>query len=181
MTCESWRPVAGFPGYEVSDQGQVKSLPRRNLLGAMRRGRILKHHISEGYSLVRLARDGKKYAQLVHHLVLTAFKGARPEGCETRHLSGVRSDNRLDNLRWGTRQENRADQKRHGTGIQGARNPKAKLTEVDVERIFDLRRTGNSQQRIADWIGVHQTHVSEILQGRHWSHVSFFDSSSLQR
>lgn len=172
MTCESWRPVAGFPGYEVSDKGRVKSLARRNLQGAMRRERILKHDIVQGYCLVRLARDGVKHARLVHRLVLAAFKGECPEGCESRHLSGVRGDNWLDNLEWGTRPENRADQKRHGTGIQGARNPKAKLIEVDVERVFDLRRSGCSQQRIADWIGVHQTHVSSILRGQHWSHVS---------
>jgi hypothetical protein len=173
MTYETWRAVIGFPGYEISDQGQVKSLPRRNLQGAMRRGRILKHDVNwAGYHLVRLARDGVKHARLVHRLVLETFTGACPEGLQSRHLNGVRSDNRLCNLEWGTIQENRADQKRHGTGIQGARNPKAVLTEIDVERVLDLRRFGLSQAVIGRQIGVHQAHVSKLLRGKHWTQAA---------
>jgi hypothetical protein len=169
MTYETWRNVAGFSGYEVSDQGRIRSLPRKNLQGAMRRGRILKQDVNwAGYHLVKPARDGAKHARLVHRLVLEAFKGECPEGLQARHLNGIRSDNQLGNLEWGTIQENRADQKRHGTGIQGARNPKAVLTEIDVERIFDLRRFGLSQQAIGRQVGVHQTHVSTILRGKHW-------------
>lgn len=169
MTYETWRPVDGFPGYEVSDLGRVKSLARRNLMGAMRRERILKHDVNwAGYHLVRLALDGVKHPRLVHRLVLTAFKGECPEGCETRHLDGFRDNNSISNLEWGTTKENRADQKRHGTGIQGIRNPKAKLTEVDLERVFDLRRAGLSQQAIGNYLGFSQTHVSKILLGRHY-------------
>lgn len=168
MTYETWLPVPGFPGYEISDQGRVKSLARRNLQGAMRRERILKTDVSEGYHLVRLARGGVKHAQTVHSLVLAAFEGPRPDGLQVRHLNGDRGDNRAANLRWGTIQENRADQKAHGTGVQGAGNPKARLTIVDVERVFDLRRSGCSQQRIGDWLGMTQTHVSTILAGKHW-------------
>lgn len=173
MTDETWLPVPGFPGYEVSDEGRVKSLARRNLQGAMRRERILKTDKTRaGYLLVRLASDGVKHARTVHSLVLLAFAGPCPEGQQTRHLNGVRDDNRLVNLAWGTIQENRADQKVHGTGMQGFNNPKAKLNEVDVERIFDLRRAGFSQQVIGDWIGTDQTHVSKILLGRHWTQTS---------
>lgn len=166
MTYETWLPAVGFPGYEISDQGRVKSLPRRNLQGAMRRGRILKTDVLDGYHLVRLARDGVKHARTVHSLVLEAFVGLRPDGFQTRHLNGVRGDNCLENLCWGSIQENRVDQKRHGTGMQGANNPKAKFNEVDVERVFDLRRHGLSQQAIGDWLQISQTYVSKILRGR---------------
>ncbi len=169
MTYEVWLPVAGFPGYEISDQGRVKSLARRNLQGAMRSERILRTDVAAGYLLVRLARDGVKHAHTVHSLVLSAFRGSRPEGCQTRHLNGVRNDNRLENLQWGTQQENRADQKLHGTGIQGRRNPKAKFTAVDAERVFDLRRAGCSQRAIGDWLGMHQAYVSKTLREGHWT------------
>ena len=170
MAYETWRSVAGFLGYEVSDQGRVKSLSRRSLQGAMRCERILKTDVtSAGYHLVRLARGGVKYAQSVHRLVLTAFAGEQPEGCQARHLNGRTADNRLENLRWGTIEKNMADKKLHGTGIQGMRNPKARLTEVDVERVHDLRRFNLSQEKIGQHLGIDQTHVSKILRGKHWT------------
>lgn len=173
MTYDVWRPVAGFTGYEVSRSGKVRSLPRRNFQGAMRRGRELKQDVSRaGYRMVRLARDGVKHAHAVHHLVLSAFQGARPEGCQTRHLNGIRSDNRSVNLKWGTAQANCADRVVHGTSVHGARNPTAKLTAIDVERVFDLRRAGRSQQAIGDWLGASQSHVSNILRGNHWTQIA---------
>ena len=169
MTYEEWLPVIGFSGYEISNQGRVKSLTRRNLSGAIRRGRILKQDVTQaGYCMVRPARDGYKHARLVHRLVLEAFVGKCTESFQTRHLNGKRKDNNLSNLRWGSIQENKADQKRHGTGIQGSRNPKAKLVKADIERVFDLRRVRLSQQTIGDWLGFNQTHVSTILLGRHY-------------
>jgi hypothetical protein len=100
---------------------------------------------------------------------LTTFRGEAPEGCQTRHLNGVRSDNRSTNLGWGTAKVNCADRIAHGTSVHGARNPTAKLTEVDAERVFDLRRDGHSQQAIGGWIGIAQSHVSNILRGKHWT------------
>src|SRR5262245_55882735 len=100
MTYETWRPVVGFSGYEISDAGRVKSLARRNLQGAMRRERILRTDRLCGYLLVRLARDGIKHPRLVHRLVLEAFVGVCPAGLQTRHLNSIRDDNRLENLCW---------------------------------------------------------------------------------
>lgn len=42
----------------------------------------------------------------MHLLVLAAFVGPRPEGCESLHLNHFPWDNRLVNLRYGTRSEN---------------------------------------------------------------------------
>ena len=43
MKNEEWRDVAGYEGlYQVSDQGRVKSLERKNCLGRTVKERILK-------------------------------------------------------------------------------------------------------------------------------------------
>lgn len=99
-----WREVPGFPGYRVSDDGQVSG-PRGPL----------KVRVEQGYCRVWMYRDGKRVPRQVHHLVLEAFVGPRPDGLEARHMNGNGTDNRVSNLSWGTRSENQLDRVRHGT------------------------------------------------------------------
>ncbi|SHJ57885.1 NUMOD4 motif-containing protein [Nocardiopsis flavescens] len=107
---EVWKPVVGFPGYEVSDRGRVRSFKRDP------EGELLKLHPGgRGYLQLVLRRDGRSHSRLVHRVVLEAFAGPCPPGQETRHLNGDRFDNRRANLAWGTPAENRADAIRHGT------------------------------------------------------------------
>ena len=118
---ENWKPVVGFEGaYEVSDRGRVFSLPRRTRHwrgGTVARGgKMLALAVGEaGYPLVSLGRDGRISQHLVHRLVLEAFVGPCPKGMECCHEDGVRTNNRLSNLRWDTRKANHADAIRHGT------------------------------------------------------------------
>lgn len=112
---ERWRPVAGYEGlYEVSDQGRVRGVERELISanGQVRRwrGRILAHDFDRhGYPRIGLHVGGMTKRFLVHHLVLHAFVGSKPDGMEVRHLNDVRSDNRLANLVYGTRSQNMFD------------------------------------------------------------------------
>jgi hypothetical protein len=105
-----WRPVVGYEGlYEVSDQGQIRSL---------RLGRILRTHpaTAGGYPQLHLRDHNSVKKHLnVHPLVATAFHGPRPDGHECRHLNGDPTDNRAVNLCWGTAAENAQDRIDHGT------------------------------------------------------------------
>ena len=117
---EQWRPVVGTTGYEVSDQGRVRSLDRYIDHPVTHRvrlpGRVLKAALQNGGHLkVGL---GRGRVDQVHRLVLAAFVGPCPEGMEVRHLNGDPTDNRLENLTYGTRAENIADAVRHGTHVQ---------------------------------------------------------------
>lgn len=110
---EIWKAVPGHEGaYEVSNLGRVRSLERRVRLvpnpgvETTRRvpPRILKPgRVKSGHVSVAL---GKGNSRLVHQLVLEAFVGPCPHGCETLHGNHKPWDNRLENLRWGTRSEN---------------------------------------------------------------------------
>lgn len=113
---ERWRPVAGFEGeYEVSDHGRVFSVPR----GPKVPGGILKPGVhAKGHLQVQL---GKGRMVQVHHLVMFAFVGPRPEGLEICHGNGDPADNRLGNLRYGTRSDNEWDKVRHGTHQQASK------------------------------------------------------------
>lgn len=117
---ERWLPVAGYPAYEVSNLGRVRSIPR-TITGSdgivrRRRGNILKPGTgTKGHQYVNLFNGGtKQTTKFVHHLVLVAFVGPRPDGTECCHNNGDPSDNRLSNLRWGTSSDNHHDMVRHG-------------------------------------------------------------------
>src|SRR3954468_21881101 len=116
-----FKPVEGFPGYRVSDSGEVQSCWNR--LG--RRGGMtdswlpLKLIRRQDHLVVNLHRDGVKSARYVHHLVLEAFVGPRPPGLVCCHWDGDPSNNRLANLRWDTHQANMDDMLRHGTRGRG--------------------------------------------------------------
>jgi hypothetical protein len=111
-----------YPGYRFGNDGriwsqwqQVQRSPGGPLTYAIGdTWRELKPQTNgRGYHLVFLA--GRKTSSKVHHLILEAFIGPRPNGMQCRHLDGNRSNNRLDNLAWGTPRENIHDSFRHGT------------------------------------------------------------------
>ena len=111
---EEWRSVSGYPDYEVSDQGRVRSF-RRN-----RQGQVLRvNRITNGYLQVNLyIGSGKGSRKLVHRLVLEAFVGPKPSGHEACHNDGDQTNNRLTNLRWDTPKNNARDVKLHGRQFQ---------------------------------------------------------------
>lgn len=103
-----WRSIQGFSGYEVSDEGDVRSWLRGEV-------RILKPHpLPAGYLRVFLRRAGRTYTRYIHALVLEAFHGDRRPGTEARHLDGNKQNNRSDNLSFGTRSDNQRDNVRLG-------------------------------------------------------------------
>jgi len=120
-TMETWLPIAGYPDYEVSDQGRVRSLDRyvkfANGSGRTALGLILKpwKHMGD-YQAVGLRPTKKRF--LIHALVLEAFVGPRPEGMVCCHIDGNPANNHVSNLRWGSYSENNHDLVRHGTHFQ---------------------------------------------------------------
>ena len=137
---ENWKDVPGYEGlYRVSDQGRVKSLSKvivRNHTNGnyLSKEKILRPALVQGYPMVALSKNGKAKSIRVHILVMLAFVGPAPEGCEVLHKNGDRTDARLTELRYGTRRENMADARLHKS-MAGVRNGNAKLTS---EMILDI-------------------------------------------
>lgn len=99
---EIWKDVEGFPGYQVSNLGRIKSFRG---WGTKETGRIMKPqvmHKKEKYRFVCLARDGKKpYFVLVHRIVAIAFVSKTDEKAnKVTHRNYDVSDNRAVNLKW---------------------------------------------------------------------------------
>ena len=174
-----WRPVAGWEAsHEVSDDGQVRSIPRKGVNGQRgTAGYILRQKVdgpAPGYLTVALCFDKKRtYGKKVHKLVAVAFLGPCPPGQEVRHGPKGRFVNSIDNLCYGTRKENMADTLRDGTRAQGSRHGGAVLTE---EIVIECRRRyaegGISHRMLALKYGVTRETMRDAINGKYWSHVA---------
>jgi hypothetical protein len=175
---ETWKPVVGYEGYEVSDQGNVRSWRiKGNTKKPVTTPRLLKawkHGHGRKYCAVKLSKDNKGHTISVHRIVLEAFVGPMPEGQECRHLNGNPEDNRLENLAYGTHLENMDDLRRHGTHarLHGVEHGCAKLTEQDVLEIRALYADKKyNQYELASMYGIDQTNVSLIVRRKKWKHI----------
>jgi hypothetical protein len=170
-----WRPVVGYEGfYEVSEQGDVRSVPRKvkHWLGGTlrRRGVLLSPSIVARYLQVSLCREGFERAFKVHALVAAAFIGERPKGKVLRHRDGNKLNNHWTNICYGTHQENSDDMKAHGTVLKGAQHPNAKLTDAKVRKVRSMLAT-HTNQEIAERTGMSNQQISNIKLRKAWAHL----------
>lgn len=124
-----WRPISGYEGhYEVSNEGEVRSLDRYDSLNRLYKSQIKSQRSNNrGYFVVDLFKGegtrasgggGKGRTVTVHKLVATEFcaKADDIEGkVEICHLDGDRTNNKARNLVWGNTTDNRYDAVAHGT------------------------------------------------------------------
>ena len=176
---EIWKAIPGFLGYEISDQGRVRSYYRQ--LGQAGGGarwvladtpqRILRPSYQGGYPQVNLWKDGEKYHYFVHQLVLTVFVGPCPPDHECCHGDGKRSHNWLTNLEWGTKSKNYQDRHGHGTDNTGEKNGRTIVTENQVREIRELYPQGYTLKELGEMFGVHFSTIAAIVKRRNWKHI----------
>lgn len=107
-------PIPGLEGrYSASRCGKIFSVLSRKILSLYVDGR--------GYEVCSISTHEKYITKVsVHSLIALTFLGIRPEDYEVDHINRVRSDNRLENLRYATISDNN-----HNKGRQCSLNPNA--------------------------------------------------------
>ncbi len=157
-----WKPIPEFNGYFISDLGEVKNAS----------GLILKQQESwAGYMLIGL----KGKTRTIASLVLSAFRGNRPNGDHAAHLNGIRNDNRLSNLAWVTQAENELHKKIHGTHLIGEKANGVKLNESQVleirskyKRFYKYR---SNIREISREYGISVSNIRSIVNRETWTHI----------
>lgn len=111
MTNEIWKDIPEYSGiYQVSNLGRVRSLDRQQIhhytkLFVTIKGRVIPGSLSKkGYPVVTLTKKSKRKTFMVHRLVMITFCGVSE--LQVDHINGIKTDNRLENLRYCTNREN---------------------------------------------------------------------------
>lgn len=95
---EEWKDIEGYEGlYQVSNEGRVRSL---------RTNKIMKLMIWHGYAYVNFTINNVVNHKSVHRLVAEAFIQNPENKPNVDHINTIKTDNRVENLRWVTQSEN---------------------------------------------------------------------------
>jgi hypothetical protein len=143
---EEWKHIAMFERYEVSNTGNIR---RGNKLLAAGLD-------TDGYRQVNLYSGGKRYIKRVYRLVMEAFNPNVESKPQIDHINRIRTDDRLENLRWATASENVRNSKHFTEEMLGISFSKKNSTYMvrlrigDTERYYGSRKTLEEAKKLRD-------------------------------
>ena len=140
--------IKDYPNYAISTLGHVLNI---------KTGRILKQHLSnKGYYYVNLSKNAFNKKCLIHRLMANSFLDNPQNKSWVDHINNIKSDNRLENLRYATEQENNRNRKisinntSGSKGVMYRKNRKTWLATIMVDgKLINLGTFKNKEDAIA--------------------------------
>ena len=120
-----------------------------------------------GYGTLRSGKRDHK----AHRVAYEKHYGAIPKRLFVLHECDNPPCCNPEHLFLGTPSINSADMVSNGRQAKGENNGYSKLTDRLVQKIRRLAEKGKTQQEIADFFGVDQTNISNIVLRKTWKHV----------
>lgn len=99
---EIYKTIEGYPNYEVSNLGNVKSLNYNHT----NKEKVISPTLRNSYHSVQLYNENGFKRCNVHRLVAEAFIPNPNNLPQVNHINENKTDNRVENLEWCTRQYN---------------------------------------------------------------------------
>ena len=167
---EIWKNIKGYEGlYQVSSEGRVKNLERKDRLGRILKERVLKQDVThDGYLRVGLYAGDKRKWFRVHRLVCEAFCENPDNKPEVNHIDEDKTNNNAVNLEWCTRKENI----NHGSRNERARKAESKSVG-QYTRDGELIKIWSSTIEAKRQAGFNCGHISSVANGKRKTHKGF--------
>lgn len=129
---------------------------------------------NKGYGLIGTGSrtDGSRRLILVHRAAWELKNGRQlNKGEALLHTCDNPRCVNAEHLKLGTQLENIKDCVAKGRHAKGSVNGHAKLSEIDIPKIFELFNQGKSSDQIGEFFGVSRTAINHVRAGRTWRHV----------
>ena len=172
---DDWIDIEGYEGlYQANIKGQVRSLDRVAIstLGKeyIRKGKILKECVNgKGRPVYRLYKSGVGKTHTTHRLVAKAFLPNFHNKPQINHIDGNPLNNNIENLEWVTNQENVIHAFENNLNSNaGEKNPRAKITRHDAEKIRLLYKMNTSKKALAKKYNLSVSGIENIIYNRVW-------------
>lgn len=126
---EAWKPVVGFEGlYEVAACGAIRNARTLRWLSPSVK--------DDGYTSVKLFKNGRGYQKSVHRVVAEAYLPNPESKPQVNHKDLNKKNNDVSNLEWVTQEENLGHAIRNGTNK--TRISKLKMNEKYHGKFYQM-------------------------------------------
>lgn len=182
---EVWKDVVGYEGlYMVSSLGRIKSVERQvwnkhNQCYNTIKEKIRKQTLdSKGYPHLVLSSNGMHKTAKVHFLVCQTFIVNPDSKPNIDHINTIRTDNRVENLRWCTQKENQNNPltRKHLSECQkGEKSPgwgktgKEHVCSVPIVQLTlkgEFIRCWDALADVYRELGIRQSNICHNLKGK---------------
>lgn len=151
---EIWKGVTGYPGFMISNLGNVKTITRI-ITGIDNKARRIKgkdikqFKDSGGYMFINLTQQGKSKSTRIHRLVAIEFLPKVEGKKNVNHIDGNKLNNCITNLEWCNSSENN-----YHAFKTGLRKPAAHLFLTGEKHarsipVISIDKAGNEMQFVS--------------------------------
>ena len=160
---EIWKDIVGYEGlYQISNLGRVKSLKfgKEKIMNSLKN--------SNGYLSICLSKGGIQKRYFIHRLVALVFIPNPDNKPCVDHINGIRTDNRVNNLRWCTNKENQNfPLARKNNSIAHINHPKKSKAVLQIDKVTGkIIKEYLSTMEAARQLGIDQSSISKCCNGK---------------
>ena len=101
---EEYKTIEGYENYEISNLGNARN---------KKTDKILKQVLHNGYYCIQVSKNNENKNLRVHRLIALSFIPNSNNKYCVDHINRIKTDNRLENLRWSTHSENQMNKSKH--------------------------------------------------------------------